>query len=240
MCVNTLGRAWDAFDAYLCDIDGTLMNCTDAVHYFAFNDAISAVAQRPLTIDGIVAHGNVDIGILRDAFARAGVAEEQWRARLPEILDHMRSFVVERQSEFCISVLPSVRETLEHLRARGAILGTATGNLQAIGEAKLNRAGLLELFDFGGWSDACETRAQVFREAAEKAGSLAQTEAAICVIGDTPADVQAARANNLKVISVATGIYSYEALAAEAPDLLVHSLTELHESTVVLPTQRIK
>src|SRR5579875_452703 len=46
---NSLGRAWDEFDAYLFDVDGTLMNCTDAVHYFAFNDAISAVAGRPLT-----------------------------------------------------------------------------------------------------------------------------------------------------------------------------------------------
>ncbi len=33
-------RRWDAYDAYLFDIDGTLMNCTDAVHYFAFCEAL--------------------------------------------------------------------------------------------------------------------------------------------------------------------------------------------------------
>lgn len=227
---STLGRAWDEFDAYLFDIDGTLMNCTDAVHYFAFNDALSAIAGRPLTIDGVVAHGNVDIGILRDAFAHAGVPEEQWRPRLPEILARMRGFVAERRSEFCISVLPGAREVLEHLRRRGAILGTATGNLEMIGEAKLRIAGLMDLFHFGGWSDECETRADVSRRAASSARELTRNEhISLCVVGDTPADIKAARENELRIIAVSTGIYSYETLAAESPDLLVRSLAELRE-----------
>lgn len=229
MEASTLGRAWDEFDAYLFDIDGTLMNCTDAVHYFAFNDAVSAIAGRPLTIDGVVAHGNVDVGILRDAFALGGVPENVWRPRLSEILARMCNFVSERQQELCISVLPSVREVLEHLQSRGAVLGTATGNLAQIGQIKLNRAGLLNLFDFGSWSDAYETRADVFRHAAAKARQLARGNKAICVIGDTPADIHAARANNLNVIAVSTGIFSNEMLAAHDPDLLVRSLTSLIE-----------
>jgi phosphoglycolate phosphatase-like HAD superfamily hydrolase len=230
---STLERPWDGFDAYLFDIDGTLMNCRDAVHYFAFNDAMSAVAGRPLTIDGVVAHGNVDIGILRDAFARADVAEAMWRPRLPEILERMGSFVTERSGEFQITVLPSVRAVLEHLRGRGAVLGTATGNLAAIGQAKLSSVGLLEMFDFGGWSDGFETRAGVVGAAGVAARRMARNdEATICVVGDTPADVQAARANELKVIAVATGIYSYETLAADKPDLLVRSLSELLEMRV--------
>lgn len=236
---NTLGRAWDDFGAYLFDIDGTLMNCTDAVHYFAFNDAMSAIAGRPLTIDGVVAHGNVDIGILRDAFARAGVPENQWRPRLPEILKRMRSFVSERQNEFCISVLPGVVEVLSHLRSRGAILGTSTGNLEVIGQAKLRIAGLLDFFHFGGWSDACETRAEVFRRAAASARRLAGNESiSLCVVGDTPADIKAARENGLKVIAVSTGIYSMEKLAAEAPDLLLNSLTTLIDQSAALPGAR--
>jgi phosphoglycolate phosphatase-like HAD superfamily hydrolase len=235
---STLGRAWDEFDAYLFDIDGTLMNCTDAVHYFAFNDALSAVAGRPLTINGVVAHGNVDVGILRDAFAQAGIPEEEWRPRLPEILDRMRGFVSERQKDFCISVLPSVRAVLDHLRARGAIVGTATGNLEVIGQAKLRVAGLLDLFHFGGWSDACETRTEVFRRAAAAARRLASNdEISICVVGDTPADIKAARANDVKVIAVATGIYSFETLGAETPDLLVSSLTELIEASALQMTR---
>src|ERR1700753_3326232 len=106
---NTLSRSWDEFDGYLFDIDGTLMNCTDAVHYFAFGEALSAVAGRPLTIDGVVAHGNVDTGILRDAFEKQGVAEADWRERLPDLITGMGKFVESRRSDLKINVLPQVR-----------------------------------------------------------------------------------------------------------------------------------
>src|SRR5579875_198130 len=221
MSIDTLGRAWDEFEAYLFDIDGTLMNCTDAVHYFAFGEALSSVAGRPLTIDGVVAHGNVDLGILRDAFLKHGVAEEEWRHRLPELIAGMGKFVESRHGDLRIHVLPQVREVLAHLRSQGAVLGTATGNLAVIGRVKLAKVGLLDMFEFGGWSDGHETRTEVFRAAASEARSRAGENAAVCVVGDTPNDIQAARANGLKVIAVATGIYSMDQLAAEKPDLLV-------------------
>ena len=53
---------WDAYDAYLFDIDGTLLNATDAVHYFAFCEALTLLAGRPINLDGVNAHGNVDNG----------------------------------------------------------------------------------------------------------------------------------------------------------------------------------
>jgi phosphoglycolate phosphatase-like HAD superfamily hydrolase len=227
-----LSRAWDAYDAYLFDIDGTLMNCTDAVHYFAFNEALTSVGGRPLTIDGVVAHGNTDVGIIRDAFAKHEVAESLWRPQLAEMIAGMGRFVESRQGDLCINLLPRVRDVLLHLKARGAVIGTATGNLQAIGEVKLARAGLLELFDFGGWSDAHETRTEVFRAAAAKARELAGRDAKLCVLGDTPADVRAARDIGVEVIAVATGIYPFEQLQAESPNLLLHSLEELMLSAV--------
>jgi phosphoglycolate phosphatase len=230
--MDSLGRAWDAFDGYLFDIDGTLMNSTDAVHYFAFGEALSSVAGRPLTIDGVVAHGNVDCGILRDAFRKHGVPEEQWRHRLPELIAGMGKFVESRRGELRLHVLPQVREVLAHLRAKGTVLGTATGNLAVIGRTKLRQAGLLEMFDFGGWSDGHETRAEVFRAAATEARSRRGAGAALCVVGDTPQDVQAARANDLKVIAVCTGIYTFDQLAIEKPDLLLRGLGELVPSVV--------
>ena len=53
---------------------------------------------------------------------------------------------------------------------------------------------------------------------------VAGRTAAVCVVGDTPADVQAAHANGLEVIAVATGIFSKAALEAEAPERCVASL----------------
>ena len=225
--MTTPRRRWDAYDAYLIDIDGTLLNCTDAVHYFAFCDTLTMVAGRPLNLDGVIAHGNTDVGILRDAFKAADVPEDVWRPRLPEAKKNICAFVEREKHGLCATALPLVSEVLRHLKARGAVLGVATGNLEAIGRLKLQHCGLLEHFDFGGYSDHFEYRADVFRAALQQAHALAGDSAAVCVVGDTPSDIQAAKANGLDVIAVATGVYSLEALAAERPTFCVASLGEL-------------
>ena len=219
--------AWNRYNVYLFDIDGTLLHCRDAVHYFAFCDALSWVAGKPLNLDGVATQGNVDVAILRDAFALAGVPEDLWRPRLGAMRERMVAHVGRHRADFAIDVLPGVRDVLEHLRARGAILGTATGNLEGVGLAKLESCGLLPLFHFGGWSDAHESRSEVFRAAVAQARKLAGEAATLCVVGDTPADVQAAQANGLDVIAVATGIFSFEALRSERPTRCIHWLNDL-------------
>ena len=222
-----LSRPWDAFDGYLFDIDGTLLNCKDAVHYFAFCSALSTVAGRPLNLDGVVTHGNTDEGILRDAFAQGRVAEAVWRPRMDKIRVWMGDEVEARRNEFRIDVLPGVAELLRHLRSHCALLSTATGNLARIGQAKLQACGLDHFFELGGYSDGLETRAEVFAAALAQMRRRLGSEASVCVFGDTPADVQAAHANGLEVVAVATGIYSREQLRAEGPELCVSSLAEL-------------
>ena len=221
------GFQWNAFDVYIFDIDGTLLHCADAVHYFAFCNALSSIAGKPVNLDGVTAHGNTDTGILRDAFALAGVPESAWRPRLAEIHARMCSYVTSHRDEFCIRALPVVRDTLERLRSRGAVTGVATGNLQLIGEEKLHAAGLLSLFDFTAWSDGLEERSAVFARAVEMARRLAGEAARMVVIGDTPADVRAAHGNGLAAVAVATGIYSFDELTAESPELCIRSLEEL-------------
>jgi phosphoglycolate phosphatase len=223
----SLSRRWDRYDAYLFDIDGTMITSDDAVHYFAFCDALEMLSGRPLNLDGVIAHGNTDVGILRDALALAGVAESIWRPRRDEACAAMGRFVAERRSELRVRVLPGVRGLLEHLRERGAVLGVATGNLATIGRLKLESVGLLAFFRAGSYSDALETRSAVFRRALASVREVAGVEAAVCVLGDTPEDVRAARANGLEVIAVATGIYSFEELAAERPHACCRELTDL-------------
>jgi phosphoglycolate phosphatase-like HAD superfamily hydrolase len=220
-------RPWDSYDAYLFDIDGTLLNCSDAVHYFAFCDALTHIAGRPVNLDGVMTHGSVDNAILRDAFILAAVPEDQWRPRLAEARTLMCDQVTRHRADLRIDVLPGAVQLLEHLRAKGKILGVATGNFAEIGRAKLAHAGLLDFFHFGGYSDAFETRSGVFASAVMQARSLTHSNARICVFGDTPADIQAAQANALDIIAVATGTFPFEALAALNPTRTLHTLTEL-------------
>ena len=229
-------RAWDEYDAYLFDIDGTLLNCKDAVHYFAFCDALSTVAGRPVNLDGVTTHGSVDVAILRDAWTLAGVPESVWRPRLDEARAHMVAQVQRNREDLRIDVLPGVREVLQHLRQRGAALGVATGNLEGIGQLKLEHCGLLEFFRFAGYSDAFENRPDVIRAALQQARAVTSNDASICVVGDTPADILAARANGLDVIAVATGTFPLEVLRENAPTHCLRSLLDLPGVLPHVPT----
>src|SRR5207245_3628899 len=77
---------WMDFDAYLFDIDGTLLVTRDLVHYNALNRAIREVYEVEATIDGIPYHGKTDLGILRAVLERARTSADVFEARLPEAL----------------------------------------------------------------------------------------------------------------------------------------------------------
>lgn len=218
---------WDRYDAYLFDLDGTLLHCADAVHYFAFCDALESLSGRKMNLDGVTAHGNTDTGILRDALLLAGIPEDEWRPRLADACTSMCAQVQDQQEALNVSALLGVVPVLEHLKCRGALLGVATGNLEIIGRLKLTRCGLLDYFEFGAYSDGFETRVAVFAHALSIAHSIAGPQVTVCAVGDTPADIRAAHDNNMSVIAVASGVHPYDALAAESPDFCVTSLQQL-------------
>lgn len=222
------GFVWDAQDAYLFDIDGTLLRSRDRIHFNSFAESARA-AGFAITLDGVVLHGGTDTAILAEAFALAGIERSAWEPHNEAMLEAMRRIIRERRGEMQIWTMPAVQEILSHLAERGALLGLATGNLEAIGWTKVELAGLKEWFRFGGFSDRFEVRADLVAEAARQARALLpeHPQATICVVGDTPRDIEAARANGLPVIAVATGNYSYDELLALEPEVCVASFAAL-------------
>lgn len=223
-------RSWDAYDAYLIDIDGTLLHCRDAIHYYAFLDALRFLSGRPLGLSGVTTHGNTDVGILRDALTLAGIARELWIPHISDACTRMCSYVAARSAELRPQVLPGVVRMLQILRDRGAVLVVATGNLEGIGRMKLDRSALLNYFDAGAFSDGLEIRQEVFRRGVARVRAATGTCAHICAIGDTPADIRAARDCGIDVIAVATGVHSLQELARENPDRGLSSIEELFVS----------
>jgi len=135
--------------------------------------------------------------------------------------------VAEQRSQLNLTLMPGVKDVLAHLAGNGAQLGVATGNLEAIGWIKIEQAGLREWFRFGGFSDHFSIRPELIGHAARKARELAGKDATVCVVGDTPRDIDAARANFLSVIAVATGNYSFDELHKLQPEVCASSLADL-------------
>ena len=221
------GFAWDEQDAYLFDIDGTLLRDPNRIHMNSFASSIQRVTGFSVTLEEIPVHGSTDTAILRAACRRAGIPAAVLEPQVKAILDAMRQAVAERRHEMKIRLMPGVKETLRHLAAKGALLGLATGNLEAIGWIKVEEAGLRQWFRFGGFSDEFPIRAELVGSAARKARELAGNDAKACVVGDTPRDIEAARANSLPVIAVATGNFSFDELAALQPEVCTSTLADL-------------
>jgi len=236
------GFVWDAQAAYLFDIDGTLLRSRDRIHFNSFAESVRRVTGFEISLTGVVLHGGTDTAILREAFVLAGVPSEAWEPQTGAILDAMRKTIAERRGEMDLWKMPGVDETLAHLAKRGALLGLATGNLEMIGWTKVEEVGLREWFRFGGFSDRFEVRSQMVADALTKARELLgdPNETRICVVGDTPRDVEAAHANGLPVIAVATGNYSFEELAALEPEVCTISLAALLTRSAMLSPQAPK
>jgi phosphoglycolate phosphatase len=88
------GFAWDAQDAYLFDIDGTLLRSRDRIHFNAFASSVRAVTGLEISLNGVVLHGGTDTAILREAFELAGIPAETWEPQVETVLDVMRQTVV--------------------------------------------------------------------------------------------------------------------------------------------------
>jgi phosphoglycolate phosphatase-like HAD superfamily hydrolase len=220
------GFLWSSADAYLFDIDGTLLNSRDSIHYQAFQNAVRSVCGLEAGFDGVPVHGNTDPLILRAILRRAGLSETSIALHLPQMIEGMCREVERRRRDLVPELCPSVIDLLTYLRRRCKLLVAASGNLEPIGWAKLERAGIKEMFGFGSFSWPRESRTEIFRHGVCLARQDFQS-ASVCAFGDTPADIQAARAAGIPVIALATGVFSFAELLACGPDACLNSAADL-------------
>src|SRR5215469_18403659 len=220
-------RLLPSADAYVFDIDGTLLNSRDLVHWNAFRRGMIEAYGVDATIEGIPCHGMTDISILRAAVTRVGIENGEFEAQLPHAIEVLCREVERNKEEFRPQVCPGVKDLLGTLDGSGHLLGVASGNLESVGWHKIAAAGLREFFSFGSFSNHCESRAGIFRNAITEAEQRLGFGACVCFIGDTPADVHAAKEVGAPIVSVATGTFSVDQLRACHPNVCVTHCAEL-------------
>jgi phosphoglycolate phosphatase len=208
-------------DAYIFDIDGTLLVTKDLVHWNALHQAMVEAYGVHTTIEGIPYHGKTDLSILRAAVGRAGVSDIDFEAKLPVALDVVCREVESNHQQLAPKICPGIVQLLQSLKVKGKLLGVASGNLESVGWQKIEAAGLRKFFSFGFFSDHHESRADIFRNALEHVNVQLGPGARACFIGDTPSDVEAAKQVGAQILAVASGTFSLEELIACSPDLCV-------------------
>jgi phosphoglycolate phosphatase-like HAD superfamily hydrolase len=220
------------WSVYLFDIDGTLVSAGGAGRR-AFERAVGDHCEPPggrlaeLRLDGMT-----DRLIVRETLRLLGRPFDDGfcDTLLARYVEHLRAEIHGPG----YAVLPGVVETLESLRARGALVALCTGNVVEGARVKLARGGLDRYFDWDasavcGFAADGEDREHVVRAALRRASArlgraVAPQEA--LVIGDTPRDVTAAHAVGIPVLGVATGRYGEAELRQAGADHVVPSLAD--------------
>jgi phosphoglycolate phosphatase len=217
-------------DAYVFDIDGTLLVTNDLVHWNALHQAMLEAYGLDATIEGIQYHGMTDLSILRAAMNRAGITDVTFEGNLTKALEIVCREVEQNRREIVPQVCPGVADLLPRLKSQGKLLGVASGNLESVGWHKIEAAGLRDFLAFGFFSDRCESRAGIFRNALAHVVAQLGSAARVCFIGDTPSDVAAAREIGASIVAVASGTFGIEELSACSPDLCISDCAELSTS----------
>jgi phosphoglycolate phosphatase len=125
-------------------------------------------------------------------------------------------------------VLPGVEQILTRLVETGVMLGLVSGAMEGAARTKLMPANLNRFFIFGAYGSDSPDRTELTRLAIDRATRLHDqlTPAQVYVVGDTPHDIEAAKAAGAVPVGVATGHYSTDELAVAGGSHVLGSLQD--------------
>lgn len=210
---------------FVFDIDLTLIHSGGAGSR-AMDRTFQGLYGIGKAFEGIEFAGRTDGAILRDCYVHHSLHERDLVAEFGLFRDaYFDELARELQVSDC-RVLPGIPDLLNALAMRAdTIVGLGTGNYRVAAELKLNHVGIWDRFRDGGFADDSEDRAEVIACAIRR---LADTGDAIpdrvWVVGDSPHDVSAGKANRALVVGVGTGHCSTQDLLAAGADVVFDDL----------------
>ena len=218
--------------AVLFDIDGTLLDFRGAGRT-SFIQALDKVFGWRDDIAYIEFHGNTDLNVLRNIFARHSTEltpekQRQFFAALAVELDLLATGAI-------VTRHPGIAELLQALaNDERVMLGIVTGNIESTAHIKLRHAGLQHHFAHGGYADEHADRDDIARLALARLRAALPPGAdfsTVWLVGDTPFDIAAARAIGARCLAVATGRSTVAELRASGAD---QALSNLADTSAVL------
>jgi phosphoglycolate phosphatase-like HAD superfamily hydrolase len=227
---------------YLFDVDGTLLTARGAGRA-ALGRALLRTYGTTGPIQDYDFRGKTDQRIVWDLMRGAGLSG----ARIAAGVDaSFEAYVAELEALIGdgarVSIMPGVRELVRTLAARDdAVVGLLTGNIEPGARVKLRPTGLLDHFCVGAFGSDDMDRRRLPAIACERAHRLTGRRFAfeeVTIIGDTPLDVDCARACGAVAVAVATGFHPVEELKACAPDLVFLDFSDVAATLAALTAPR--
>ncbi len=221
------------------DIDGTMLDTRHSGRS-AFSEALQRAFGWADGIEYIDFTGATDLDVIARIFANYG------REPRDEDIELFFDILPAELELKCRSkppiVLPGVLELLSVLGGRDdTILGLITGNIENCARIKLACAGVEHPFELGAFGHEHADRIDIARLAMKRAEKMIPAGGRIeriYIIGDSPSDMQAAKAIGATAAGVATGKPSQEELYAAGADVVLKDLSDLDQVLKLLDLDR--
>ncbi len=210
----------------LFDIDKTLL-VGSSFHYSALKDALSEVygVENPKSLTNM--QGMTDLKIICTTLKLENIDVETIKSGLDECMCTMYNNFSEVLEKKDLTVLDGVKILLENIMKHEIPMGLVTGNMEAIAWLKLDKVGLKQYFQFGGFGDKVLKRSELVENALKASKDIigVMDKKYIYLIGDTPRDIRGGQKLNINTVGVATGDFSEEELLVAGADYVLRDLT---------------
>jgi phosphoglycolate phosphatase-like HAD superfamily hydrolase len=210
----------------LFDVDGTLMH-TGQAGVKAFARTFASEFNIPNGTENLTFAGRTDPSIVREFFLRHNIAPspEHFRKFFEAYIFWLDYLLPRCEGGICPGVWNFIHDS--QALSNPPLLGLLTGNIRLGAEIKLRYFYLWESFVIGAFGDDHEDRNQLAVVALQRArrvlvNGLKPEE--VLVVGDTPLDIECARAIGAQSLAVATGAFSLETLQPLKPGWAVAHL----------------
>ncbi|HLF71989.1 MAG TPA: HAD family hydrolase [Dehalococcoidia bacterium] len=211
---------------YLFDIDGTLVN-TGGAGSAAMRAAFAAIWGVEDGFRNVEFTGRSDLAIFQDALDAAIENGDDFPAAMRRFKRAYFRRLPGTLAAFDGRVLPGVPSLLEALsRDSDATLALGTGNFRTGAMHKLRHYGIDRYFRHGGFGDRTGDRPTLVAQGISAATRAHGRHTTVFVIGDTPHDVTAGKANDAIAVGVATGRHSEAELDAAGADIVLATLED--------------
>ena len=210
--------------AAIFDIDGTLVS-------FKFD----AVGVRTALIGELTARGvdtsGLDLSsptqnildVAKERMPSGDRGYEDYRRRVFDILDAFELKDIDSTRPF-----PEIQGALTSLKADGVRLAVLTNSGRKAATRSLTASGLSGFFEFVLTRNDTETMKPRPEGLLQAVSLLSLPKEDVYYVGDAPYDVMAAKGAGVRSVSVATGSYAADRLAAAGADFVIASVSELN------------
>jgi len=210
----------------LWDIDGTLLRGGSAARD-VFDQAIEAALGRHPGEHGVPMGGKTDPQIALEILAFAEVVEAEARGHLPVVIGHLERRLADRADDLRREgfVCPGVEKMLARLADEPDVVQSVlTGNTRTNAALKLGIFGLQDWLDLeiGAYGSDHADRRELVPIARKRSGI--GPSGTVWVVGDTPHDLDCARAGGAHCLLVGTGHASLEDLSGLGADAVLPDL----------------